>query len=195
MGNITRLGLHHRKDNALSRSQWSHSTILNISLNPQTLVTRIKDSTCDADLVAFDLGCFWPVALVSDRSRSVDLLDSILGSADPHDISDMDEAMHLDAAIAEIDQSPTSKLNDALTVLPKDIQKIVVDKVLSEVQPNPGNLNCSPQFLPSLISLLTTCSLLPLFSASLSSGSLNLDICCQGHESLHHATETFNNEL
>jgi len=154
----------------------------------------LEDSTCDADLVAFESGCVWPVAPVSDRSRSVDLLDSILGSADPHDISDIDEAMNLDATIAEIDQSPISKLNDALTVLPKDIQKIVVDKVLSEVQPNPGNLNSSPQFLPSLISLLTTCSLLPLFSASLSSGSLNLDICCQGHESLHHATETFNNE-
>lgn len=107
----------------------------------------LEDSTCDADLVAFDPGCVWPVAAVPDRSGSVDLLDSILGSADPHDISDIDQAMNLDADIADMDQSPISKLNDALTVLPKDIQKIVVDKVLSEVAAKSGKLKQQPSIL------------------------------------------------
>jgi hypothetical protein len=107
----------------------------------------IEDSTCDEDLVAFDPGCVWPVAPVSHRSGSVDLLDSILGSADTHDISDIDQAMNLDADIAEMDQSPISKLNDALTVLPKDIQKIVVDKVLSEVAAKSGKFKHQPSIL------------------------------------------------
>jgi hypothetical protein len=107
----------------------------------------LEDSTCDADLAAFDPGCVWPVAAIPDRSGSVDLLDSILGSADPHDISDIDQAMNLDADIADVDQSPISKLNDALTVLPKDIQKIVVDKVLSEVAAKSGKLKQQPSIL------------------------------------------------
>jgi len=94
----------------------------------------LEDTTSDSGLITFEPDAVWPAGPICNRSTSVDYLESILDSPGFHgDASDIDEAMNLDAAMVDTDHSLISKLNDALVVLPKDVQKMVVDKVLSAV--------------------------------------------------------------
>jgi hypothetical protein len=104
----------------------------------------LEDLMSDDDDVVFQPGTVWPVAPISGRSTSIDMLQSILGCPESQDCSDIDQAMNLDADMFETDQSLIAKLNDALVDLPKDVQKMVMEKVISAAANQSGHFNSQP---------------------------------------------------
>lgn len=106
-----------------------------------------------SELAPFEPGTIWSLESSTDRATSLGLVENLFKEnqvyPDPIDGSDIDEAMNLDADMRETDPLLISKLSDTLGALPKDLQKLVVEKVVSAVAKT-GKLKLQPVVAPQL---------------------------------------------